>query len=416
MRDTEWKEKVSEIVPGTPLDAERFFRLDVLDPTPPGYVEPLVIEGEQDGQLWLIYCEIYRDSSIHFKVSEDAGRTWRQEWTARDTAGRDIPGFHVSVLRLQSGRLGMIYSAANKDFGHPGREHYRMVHYRSSDDGGHTWSDPVLVARSHSCCCTGHAVVLSSGRILAPSFRWISPQPGEEAEDSDPHNGVPSPTFCYSIVHVSDDEGKTWSDSLSELYVSEERKACDLVEPTVIELKDGRVLMHLRAEMGRMYKCYSSDGGTTWTWPEAVHIAAAYAPCMIRRIPSTAELLMVWSQASRQEIICSRSRMRLTCAISRDEGETWENFRNLESLDDVTQVTPPPAYDTTAYVPYEVYSHLQPAPKERFHRVPGILRVCYPTIAFAGDEVAVAYDIGYGTLGKGLGARLRVIPVEWFRG
>ena len=124
---------------------------------------------------------------------------------------------------------------------------------------------------------------------------------------------------------------------------------------------------------------------------------------------------MIWNQVSRMESLRGHHRHRLSCAVSRDEGQTWENFKNLEALDDVTQVSPPPAYDTTAYVPYEVYSHLQPEPKERFHRVPGILRMCYPTIAFAGDEAAVAYDIGYGTLGKGLGARLRVIPLEWFR-
>ncbi len=415
MLDTEWKAKMDGVVPGTALDVERFFRLDVLDPTPPGYVEPLVIEGEQDDQLWLVYCEVYRDRSIHFRVSNDAGRTWQQEWTAKDSAGRDIPGFHISVLRLQSGRLGMIYSDVNKEYGHPGRESQSMVHYRVSDDG-RTWSDPVLLGWSHSCCCTGHAVVLSSGRILAPSFRWISPLPGGEAEDWQANAlGVPSPTFSYSFVYISDDEGTTWKRSLSELFLSMERAAWDLEEPSVIELQDGRLLMHLRAAQGRMYKSYSSDAGFSWTRPEAVQIAAANAPCFLRRMPSTGELLMVWNQASRQEIVTSRCRMRLSCALSRDEGQSWENFKNLESLDDVTRITPPPDYETKACVPHEVYSHLQPEPKERFHRTPGILRVCYPTIAFAGGEAAIAFDIGYGVLGRGLGARLRVIPLEWFK-
>ena len=123
---------------------------------------------------------------------------------------------------------------------------------------------------------------------------------------------------------------------------------------------------------------------------------------------------MIWSQASRQEIVTNKCRTRLSCAISKDEGETWENFKNLEALDDVTQVTPPPASDTIACQPYEVYDNLQPEPDERYHRVPGALRVCYPTIAFAGDEAAIAYDIGRGIY-KGLGTRLRVIPLEWFR-
>ena len=166
--------------------------------------------------------------------------------------------------------------------------------------------------------------------------------------------------------------------------------------------------------MGRIYKAYSSDSGLSWTRPEAVHIAAANTPSAIRRIPSTGELLMVWNQASRQEIVTSKCRIRLSCAISRDEGETWENFKNLESLDDVTIVTPPPIWETIACQPYEVYRNCQPEPAERYHRAPGFLRVCYPTIAFAGDEVAIAYDLGCGVF-EGYGARMRVIPLEWFK-
>ena len=414
MRDAEWKDRVGEMVPGTPLDVERFFKSDVLEPATPGYVEPLILEGDQDGRLWLVYCDLPGDNSIRFRASGDAGRTWEEEWTARDAAGRDISGFHISVLRLKSGRLGMIYSAINEEYGHPGRESGSMVHYRISDDRGRTWSDPVLLDTAHSCCCTGHALVLSCGRIVAPSFRWFSPTAGNEAEDWNPSDGVTSPTFSYSLVYVSDDEGTTWKRSLSELYISVNRAVWDLEEPTVVELRDGRLLAHLRAAMGRMYRSFSSDGGVSWTRPEAVNIAAANAPSLIRRMPSTGELLMVWNQASRQEIVTSSCRTRLSCAISRDEGETWQNFKNLESLDDVTRVTPPPAWETVACGPYEVYGGLQPRPGERYHRVPGITRACYPTIAFAGDEVAIAYDLGGNVVG-GMGARLRVISSEWFR-
>ena len=413
MRDTEWNDKMNGIVPGTPLDVERFFKLDILEPAKPGHVEPLILEGDRSGELWFVYSEIYTDRSIHFKASDDAGRTWGQTWQARDTAGRDICGFHISVLHLKSGGLGMVYTDIAKEYGHPGREEGSMVFFRVSDDRGRTWSDPVLIDTVHSCCCTGHAMVLSGGRLLAPVFRWISPQTGGEAENWNTEDGVPSPTFSYSFVYISDDEGKTWKRSLSELFISVNRAAWDLEEPIVVELRDGRLLMHFRSGMGRMYKSYSSDEGFSWTRPAPVHIAAANAPAFIRRIPATGNLLMVWNQASRQEIVTSRCRTRLSCAISRDEGETWENFKNLEALDDVNIVTPPPACDTIACQPHEVYGGLQPEPAERYHRVPGALRICYPTIAFAGDEVAITYDLG-GGICNGMGARLRVIPQEWF--
>ena len=413
MRDTEWNDKTSGIAPGTPLDVERFFKLDILEPAKPGHVEPLILEGDRSGELWFVYSEIYTDRSIHFKASDDAGRTWQEEWRAQDADGNDVVGFHITVLHLKSGGLGMVYTDIAKEYGHPGREEGSMVFFRVSDDRGRTWSDPVLVDTVHSCCCTGHAMVLSSGRLLAPVFRWISPLTGGEAENWNTEDGVPSPTFSYSYTCISDDGGKTWKRSLSELFTSFNRAAWDLEEPIAVELRDGRLLMYLRSGMGRMYKSYSSDGGFSWTRPAPVHIAAANAPAFIRRIPSTGNLLMVWNQASRQEIVTSKCRSRLSCAISRDEGETWENFKNLEALDDVNVVTPPPACDTIACQPYEVYGGLQPEPAERYHRVPGALRICYPTIAFAGDEVAITYDLG-GGICNGMGARLRVIPQEWF--
>jgi hypothetical protein len=46
MLDTEINKAMEEkIVAGTPLEAEKFFKLDILEPGNPGYVEPLVLEG-----------------------------------------------------------------------------------------------------------------------------------------------------------------------------------------------------------------------------------------------------------------------------------------------------------------------------------------------------------------------------------
>ena len=226
----------------------------------------------------------------------------------------------------------------------------------------------------------------------------------------------PSPSLSFSSAHVSDDGGKTWRRSLSELYISVKRAAFDLEEPTVVELKNGTLLMHLRSEVGRIYRSYSPDGGTSWKRPEGLPIAASYTPQIVRRIPSTGDLLMVWNQISRQEIVGCVHRHRLSCAVSMDDGATWENFKNLESLDEATVITPPPAEDTVSLQPFEAYGYRQPqSGLKRYYRAPGILRICYPSVAFVGDEILIAYDIGEGTLGENVhGARLRAIPVDWF--
>ncbi|MFH0964027.1 MAG: sialidase family protein [Planctomycetota bacterium] len=418
MLDTELM-KLGEkgVVQGTKLEADKFFHVDVLPPGKPAHLEPLLVEGARPREVYLVYTKFGEDPPpIMIKVSTDAGRTWGEERPLTDAGGKKITGFHTSIVRMRSGKLGMIYSTQYPGVGHPGRESGTLVTFRTSADGGKTWSEPAIVDDNFACCTTGHMVALSTGRVVAPAFRWVSPIPTNDAEGWVLSSNEPSPTLSYSFAFVSDDEGKTWRKSLSELFVSVRRAAFDLEEPTVVELKDGKLLAHLRSEVGRIYRSYSPDGGLSWTRPEGLPIAASYTPQILKRLPGTGELLMVWNQISRQEIVTCLHRHRLSCAISRDEGKTWENFKNLESLDDVTVVTPPPMGETMALQPYESYGYRQPQPGLwRYHRAPGILRICYPTVAFARDEALVAYDIGEGSLGNGVhGARLRAIPVGWF--
>jgi len=219
------------------------------------------------GSIWIWKAD--RVPPIKFMRSADGGRTWEDQWPALDGRNKEITGFHNSVLRLKSGRMGLVYSAVDREggYGHPGREDTSMLFYRTSEDKGHTWSEPVRVGVHHACCCTGHGLVLSSGRIVLPSFRWVSPIPDNDAEGWILSNNDPSPTLSYSFCYVSDDEGKSWKMSLSELFVSVNRAAYDLEEPTVVELEDGRLLMHLRSELGRVYRSFSNDQGMSWTRP-----------------------------------------------------------------------------------------------------------------------------------------------------
>ena len=182
----------------------------------------------------------------------------------------------------------------------------------------------MIVAPEWCLCIPGHALVLSSGRILVPVMKWINHDPTNEAEE------FYSAGLTYSYTYMSDDGGQTWQRGLSELFVSVGRAAYDLEEPMVIELRDGRLLMHLRSQLGRIYRSYSQDGGLSWSHPEPMPIASAYCPCYLRRILKTGDLLMIWNQSSRQEILTGTHRIRLSCAISKDEGQTWENFKNLE--------------------------------------------------------------------------------------
>ena len=233
-----------KIVPGTPLDVERFFKLDILKPASPGYLEPLVLDGEHEGELLFVYSDMPgslrisdRDCCppIKFMRSTDGGRTWPDKWPALDGRGKAFTGFHNSVLRLKSGRIGLVYSAVDREsgYGHPGREHTSMVFFRTSGDRGRTWSEPVRVGVHHACCCTGHGLALSGGRIVLPVFRWISPIPGNDAEGWILSNNDPSPTLSYSFCYVSD-----LVDGISRLLDSEEHDPVNIGNPHEMTVLD----------------------------------------------------------------------------------------------------------------------------------------------------------------------------------
>src|SRR4030095_14109829 len=114
----------------------------------------------------------------------------------------------------------------------------------------------------------------------------------------------------------------------------------------------------------------------------------------LMRIPSTGDLLLIWNQISTAEILSGLSRHRLSTAISKDEGGSWSQFRNVEVLDDRAYIEPPPSLPQLYRM--KDYGYRQPSDSRSYPHAPGCLRVCYPTVAFWKNEVAIAYDYGYG--------------------
>lgn len=409
--DTELHPKGDSDNSPRPLEVDQFFSSLVVPPQKPGISEATLCRGTGDDVTMVLQtldevCYAEQADPFIFSInSSDHGRTWGPRHKFVDAQSELVRGHHITMLRLRSGRLGLVYASSSVPEARSGRD--GGTAFRTSDDEGKTWSEPVVIEPHFGICTSGHAMVHSSGRIVVPIYKWISNVAGGEAESCN------APSFSYCWVCVSDDEGKTWQKSLSELFVSHYRAAFDLEEPNAVELKDGRLLMHLRSQVGRIYRSYSDDSGISWSRPEPLPIAASYTPSILKRIESTGDLLMVWNQVSRQEILTGLHRHRLSCAVSKDEGETWENFKNLESLDDLTVVTPPPDDRLEVMEQWENYGYHQPSNTDRYHRAPSVLRICYPDVAIVGDDAVIVYDWGEGIHGDTHGIKLRAVPVSW---
>jgi sialidase-1 len=343
----------------------------------------------KDGRLALFYDV---GGVLLVRVSDDRGRTWGKSTPLKTVKGDKILGNRTSPVRLRSGAIGLFHT----DRPHVLKGRDGPLRFRVSRDEGKSWSEGVFVNPVFAVQRNGTARVTAQGRIVAPVFIWLSSLAGGESESEDN-------STCYSWTYISDDEGATWKASESQLLVRRNKGRdgyFSFEEPCLEELRDGRLFMLGRTELGRQYQCYSKDCGVSWSEPQPSPLASAYAPALLARVPKTNDLVAIWNQVSPNEILTGLHRHRLSCAISSDDGKTWKHFRNLESRDATNHVEPPPI---------KVYR------MEKYHYADGPNRICYPSIAFVGDEAAVCYDYGVMSKGKERHAtKFVVVPVNWF--
>lgn len=293
----------------------------VLD-LPPGPGNPRNSEGDfvwlRDGRLLFVYTRFTGgggdddNALLVSRESRDKGRTWSvaDKTVLENEGGQNV--MSVSLLRLGEGPLALFYLRKNGD------DDCQPI-LRLSTDEAETWGPPL--------CCTeatpGYYVVnnnrvvrLSGGRLVIPAAchalkggRFIGR----------------STALCF----LSDDAGKTWRQSATELKPPD-GMASGFQEPGVVELKDGRLMMLIRTDAGCQYRSWSADGGNTWSPAEAAEdLPSPLSPASIARIPSTGNLLLVWNDHTGIAPELKKVRTPITAAVSKDEGKTWINRLNL---------------------------------------------------------------------------------------
>lgn len=303
-----------------------------------------------DGTLFLAYSrmaggEDHAAGDIAGKTSTDGGRTWSEPFVVQPNDGAQNV-MSVVMLRLQSGKIGLGYARKNSDSD-------CALYWRSSSDEAKTWSHEVRVSPDWGYGATGPdvAIQLASGRIVVPDYRTT--------------NWKQQPQFTAQCC-ISDDDGATWRHG-GTIIIPEGRS---LEEPTIVELKDGRLLMFMRTLPGPIYQAFSSDQGVTWTKPEPSSLVHPRSPMQLRRIPDTGDLLCIWNNSTDH-------RYPLTTAISRDEGATWEHVRDLEVA------------------------------------TPGVSQFAYASATFHKGRALLTYWV---IDGQGINLKFRSLPVGWFYG
>jgi len=292
---------------------------------PPAKGNPRNSEGAfatlKDGRILFVYTHFTGGGGDHDsahlagRYSADGGRTWTAEdrVIVPNEGGMNV--MSVSLLRLKNDALALFYLLKNSE------RDCRPV-MRLSRDEGATWSEPVMCVTDevgYYVLNNDRAIQLKSGRIVLPlCLHWPQGEPKADWQGT---------LMCY----LSDDDGATWrrSRSVFKGYDTQGRRVTTQ-EPGVVELKDGRVMMFIRASGGCQYLSWSSDGGDTWSAPVASDIQSPVSPASIKRLPSTGDLLLVWNDHAKIPASLKNRRVPLSTAISKDDGKTWQNARVLE--------------------------------------------------------------------------------------
>lgn len=249
-------------------------------------------------------------------TSPDGGRTWGARRVLVETAPGDTNVFSPSLLRLADGRMllcHMTYHSFDKSQNkYPPASAFASI----SDDDGETFSPlATLWKELPITLCSSTLRQLRSGRILIPANRDLSTKG--------------NPDHWEAGVYYSDDGGRSWQPG--DDWVDLPKRGA--MEPHVEQLRDGRLLMVMRTQLGNIYKSESADEGKTWSKGESLGIEAPESCPDLIRIPKTGDLLLVWNASHYDPQYFSHfgKRTPLSTAVSKDDGKTWSAARHIET-------------------------------------------------------------------------------------
>jgi len=286
------------------------------------------------------------------RTSADRGRTWSEFRVLQENTGKQNV-MSVTLRRLAPGRddgpLGLFYLVKNGPAD-------LKVWLRMSSDEAQSFGEPIVVtdAPGYHVMNNDRVSVLSSGRLICP-VAWT-----EDVAKRGSH----FVSFCY----LSDGGGRTWRKSAGQV----DQPQRGAMEPEVVELADGKLLMIVRTQLGHIAASTSVDGGDHWSPPENLPLKAPESPATIRRISATGDLLLIWNNTFQPGAGHGGARTPLTAAVSSDDGRTWQHIRNLESD------------------PAEGYA--------------------YTSVLFVKDRVLLSY---YVSKAGRISSRFRSLPVSW---
>ncbi|NUR71059.1 MAG: hypothetical protein HOU81_09575 [Hamadaea sp.] len=212
-----------------------------------------------DGRLLCAYREstghVRADGRIMLVESADEGRSWSEPRVVADGKYDDRD---PKLVQLRDGTVLVSYFIL--DWHPDGTFTCLGTSVMRSEDGGETWSDPVVAGGDELLWAVSHgaAVELPDGDLLLPVY-GVDPRQGTGLDSA----------FAVRSSHG----GRTWAaETAVPLGISTE---FHFREPTLTVLPSGEVVALLRTSVEHAYLARSADGGRTWTAPVETDLPAS---------------------------------------------------------------------------------------------------------------------------------------------
>lgn len=274
----------------------------------------------------------FGDINIVMKRSNDKGRTWSSLQTIVDTdslqAGNPAPVVDLYDPAYPAGRIFLFYNTGNNHEGEVRKgKGLREVWYKTSTDGGLSWSNPVnITTQTHRpkqpqvnaaynftqdwrsyANTPGHAMQFTTGKYKGRIFIAANHSAGN-----------PQPGFMDYKAHgfYTDDHGKTF-------HLSETVNLPGSNESMATEISNGRLMMNSRNQKGDIKArivSISSNGGQRWdtTYFDNTLIDPVNQGSILTIGKKNGKAIVAFCN-----VADTKRRDNLTLRISYDDGITW---------------------------------------------------------------------------------------------
>jgi hypothetical protein len=276
------------------------------------------------------------DNCVAMSRSTDGGRTWSEAQVLLESG--EAATALAAMIPQKDGRV-VAFGAY-----WPYDEHYTTWHFfrMESTDSGYTWSERTPIRVHDGKGSLDMPIRLKNGELLFPGALYHPrPQPLVapvqqlcEAQSEEEALAMPAvegaevggkfSTHLHACcAFISADENATQLEEYGDIN----NRPLGLLEPVCVQLRDGRIVMLMRAEWGGfLWRAESSDNGRTWTKAWETDIPNPSSHTSLIRLPD-GRIALIHNPAGRKGTRGPRS--PLSIWISDDELESWSVKQDL---------------------------------------------------------------------------------------